>query len=431
MAAEISIVPGNLPGKIVCPESKKSYKKPVVIADPYELPEEEDLDSILSETFLTSKTQKLLAHNKIKDSHVPSIGIWGDSHMAAAFLTDELINIFGIKKESVRSRFISPTMGRAGVRLPIKQYCQSKSWSYDYAYRNNNETTYLKSLVKLKANQPNSYIWVDFSVPESGDKLKKLKIKFSSSLKTKLAISLDDGEEKILDITPSVNFQELVLTSTSEKFSLLKMKLLEGQISIDGFIPTYSEAPLLYLDLMAIPGATINGWHNFDEKHSFEQDLVDYDLAILSFGTNEGNDSNFDAQKYSKNLESALIKFKASNPNSACLLIGPTDRGVLVKRSGKQKNAKSKKKMAKVDLLKYSLIHQRISTIQNTLSAQYGCTFWSWQDAMGGVGGAYRWLKGNPKLMANDLTHLTINGYQRSASILNADVGIKKALGFE
>jgi lysophospholipase L1-like esterase len=431
MATEISFVPGNLPGKIVCPESKKSYKKPVVIADPYEVPAEEDLDSILSEKFLVNKTQKLLEHSKVKESHVPSIAIWGDSHMAAAFLTDELINILGLKKENVRSRFISPTMARAGVRLPIKQYCQSKSWSFDYAYRNNDQLTYLKSLAKLRTNKPNSYLWVDFTAPESGDKLKKLKIKFSSSLKTKLAISLDDGGEKIVDVTPSGNIQELVLASTSGKFSLLKIKLLEGQISIDGFIPTYSDAPLLYLDLMAIPGATINGWHNFDQNNSVGQDLIDYDLAILSYGTNEGNDPDFDTQKYAKNLETALIKFKASNPNSACLLIGPTDRGVLVKRSGKQKNSKSKKKMAKVDLLKYSLIHQKISTIQNTLSAQYGCTFWSWQDAMGGVGGAYRWLKGNPKLMANDLTHLTINGYQRSASILNADVGIKKALGFE
>lgn len=431
MAMEISIIPGKAPEKIICPGLKKIHKNPVVISDAYELPEEEDLDSILSGAFLIDKNQKLLNQNKAKGSRIPSIAIWGDSHMAAAFLTDELINIFGVKKENVRSKFIPPTMARAGVRLPIKKYCQSDSWTYGYSYRNNDQESYLKSLAKLKTNKNNSYIWIDFSIGESGDKLKKLKIKFSAALKTKLAISLDDGDERIVDITPSSDFQVLDLVSTTGNFSLLKFKLLEGQISIDGFIPTYSDTPLLYLDLMAIPGATINGWHKFDEKNSLDQDLVDYDLAILSYGTNEGNDPDFNLQKYSRNLELALIKFKAANPNAICLLIGPTDRGVLVKRSMKQKNSKRKQKQVKPDLLKYSHIHQQISATQNTLAAQYDCTFWSWQDAMGGVGGAYRWVKSKPKLMANDLIHLTINGYQKSALLLNDDVGIKKALGFE
>lgn len=430
-AIDISMAPGKLPEQISCPGSKKISKSPVAGADIYELPEEEDLDPILSDNFSIGKAPQFLNRKRTKESHTPSIAVWGDSHMAAAFLTDELINIFGIKKDAVRSKFISPTMARAGVRLPVKKFCQSDSWEFDYAYRNNSQETYLKSLAKLKTSKANSYLWIDFRVGDSGAQLKNLSMKFNVTSKSKLAISLDDGDEKIIELSPESDLQELALTSNSGFFSLLKIKLLEGHISIDGFMPTYSDTPSLFLDLMAIPGATANGWHNFDQKSLNGQHLINYDLAIMSYGTNEGNDPHFDSQKYSKNLEAALVKFKAANPNSACLLIGPTDRGVLVKRSKKSKNSKKKQKIAKADLLRYSHVHQKISDIQNSLAAQYECTFWSWQDAMGGVGGAYRWLKSNPKLMANDLTHLTINGYQKSASLLNRDVGIKKALGFE
>jgi hypothetical protein len=65
--------------------------------------------------------------------------------------------------------------------------------------------------------------------------------------------------------------------------------------------------------------------------------------------------------------------------------------------------------------LKYSKIHYEITQIQQIIGQEYACTSWSWQAAMGGMGGAYQWLYASPPLMSKYLTHLTISGYQKSA----------------
>ena len=42
---------------------------------------------------------------------------------------------------------------------------------------------------------------------------------------------------------------------------------------------------------------------------------------------------------------------------------------------------------------------------------------------MGGAGGAYRWQARQPALMARDLIHFTVPGYQRLAQRFAQDMG--------
>ena len=106
-------------------------------------------------------------------------------------------------------------------------------------------------------------------------------------------------------------------------------------------------------------------------------------------------------------------------PEAQCVLIGPTDRGILTPRPKVKGKTKSKKPprpgKAAPDLLRFSKIHQEIGNIQRSVGQRYQCAFWNWQAAMGGPGGAYRWLYKTPPLMARDLIHLTLPGYQQSA----------------
>jgi lysophospholipase L1-like esterase len=45
------------------------------------------------------------------------------------------------------------------------------------------------------------------------------------------------------------------------------------------------------------------------------------------------------------------------------------------------------------------------------------------ETAMGGAGSAYRWARHNPPLMARDLIHFTVPGYQRLAQLMAKDLG--------
>jgi len=73
--------------------------------------------------------------------------------------------------------------------------------------------------------------------------------------------------------------------------------------------------------------------------------------------------------------------------------------------------------------LQYTLIHEQIGRIQNVVAQENGCRVWSILQAMGGQGGAYRWVRQSPPLMARDLIHFTVPGYQQLAHQFASDMG--------
>jgi hypothetical protein len=75
------------------------------------------------------------------------------------------------------------------------------------------------------------------------------------------------------------------------------------------------------------------------------------------------------------------------------------------------------------DLMQYTRIHEEIGRIQNEVAQQQGCTVWSMLQAMGGQGSAYRWARQSPPLMAHDLIHFTVPGYQQLARQFADDLG--------
>ena len=191
----------------------------------------------------------------------------------------------------------------------------------------------------------------------------------------------------------------------------------------------------------------------------------------MQFGTNEGNAKPFDAAAYQATLREAVHSLRQVFPQAACVLIAPGDRGVLVRRSEKVKRtlsnarfaaekkagksaahsaasgkskSKSKGKGKEKDsapesgqspparnLLQYTRIHEEIGQIQTAVAQHYGCSVWSMLQAMGGQGGAYRWARQTPPLMARDLIHFTVPGYQFLAQQFAQDMGWDaKALGW-
>ncbi|MBC7454439.1 MAG: hypothetical protein H7335_12170 [Massilia sp.] len=168
---------------------------------------------------------------------------------------------------------------------------------------------------------------------------------------------------------------------------------------------------------------------------------------MLEFGTNEGNAKPFNLAQYRNTLIEAVNNMKAVFPTAACVLIAPGDRGVLVRRSLNVhlKNTKlakhklsDKKKLAhavanqrhgkkaedqRVDIFQYSKIHFDIERVQAEVAASTHCSAWSMLHAMGGAGSAYKWTRQTPPLMASDMIHFTVAGYQRLAQQFASDIG--------
>ena len=418
---------------LVCPIVKKSTT-PVNLnnsefEEVFSLPEEELLDFIRKNSIPNSNQvqMRLPMHS---DGGPYKIGIWGDSHTAAHFFSEELMRTIGLDADTALPSFIPPSMGRPGVRLPIRKYCQSPNWKFNYSYTGVNQEFYGPALLKLNSNNPESYLWIDFrSKNNQSNSLQKLTILFSKTIQTtaKIGIQVDNRAEEIFDIQ-NVNGSNLQIQG-ERLFGVVKIRLIEGAISIDGFIPQYDATPKVFLDTFGIPSATVKGLQSIQKDYVKNlQAPQNYDLVILEYGTNEGSHLPFDGNIYANLLRESLKNFRSIYPQSSCLLMGPTDRGVWYKRTYTKEKKKLVKPAPMPNFLMYSKIHQEITQIQGQVGKEFSCSSWSWQDAMGGPGGAYTWIKQSPPLMAKDLIHLTVQGYQETARQFSRDINLQQML---
>ena len=418
---------------LVCPVVKKNAPPAAAISDEFEevysLPEDELLEMIRRKTS-SSTNQLRMGMPEHADGKPYKIAIWGDSHTAAHFFSEELIRSMGLDNDLVLPSFIPPSMGRPGVRLPIRKFCQSPQWRFNYSYTGVNQEFYGPALLKLNANMANSYLWIDFRAKNNAaNNLAKLQILFSKTTLTnaKIGLQVDGRPEEILDIKNETGSH--VNIEADQLFGVVKIRLIEGAVSIDGFVPTYRSSPKVHLDTFGIPSATMRGWLSIQKDYLESLQVPrDYDLVILEYGTNEGSQMPFDARTYTNMLRDSLKNFRAIYPQASCLLMGPTDRGVWYKKT----YFKGKKKLAKPapvpDFLMYSKTHYEITQIQSAVGKEFSCQSWSWQDAMGGQGGAYQWIKQSPPLMAKDLIHLTVQGYQETARQLSRDINLPQLI---
>ena len=165
--------------------------------------------------------------------------------------------------------------------------------------------------------------------------------------------------------------------------------------------------------MFGLPSATARGWSKVDLPY-LKKSVDRYDAVILEYGTNEGAVERFNPSAYAGMLGAALKNFRQVFPDSSCVLMGPTDRGMRIP---------ARRKDGRLDLMYYPRVHQQITRIQMEVGAQFGCAVWDWQKFMGGPGSIYRWARETPPLAASDLIHLTQSGYRRTASGLAQSLG--------
>ncbi len=420
--AQVVNVPAGPPaGDLVCPHKKhsltrKRHQRPEEFL---EAPSREELAALPEQGESRPQEVVLDGNYRLDASHPLSIALWGDSHIASRYFSDEMVHALGLAPDQIQPTFIPPSMDRSGVRLPIRKHCQSDGWSYEAAYVSRQEhTAFAKGLINLKSKIPDSYLWVDFRAQAQTPNLRSLDILFvppPRGERVLVGIIVDDGAEQIVELEQGG--QGIVRIHGEQAMSTVKLRLIEGSVVLQGFVPIYLESPPVYLDTFGIPGATAHGWKALDTEYFKRDNGIPYDLVILEYGTNEGNNRNFDPVSYAAELRTSLQNVRRVYPDSLCVLIGPPDRGVLVKR----RHRKKAQRASAPNVLKYSHIHQKIGNIQESVGKEFSCSYWSWQDSMGGPGSAYRWLHHSPAWMGRDLTHMTVSGYQLSARTFATD----------
>ena len=159
--------------ELTCPAAPRAAR-PVTPAaapdeDPEVVPTEEDLGDLAHPSPVPPPTVEpgLVAGFSLRGNggrvQPLRIGVWGDSHMASGVFSGELIRAIGTHGAEVDTSYLPPTMGRSGVRLPVRKYCQATTWRLEAAYTSGARGVQKgPSLADLRSTRRGAYLWLDF-----------------------------------------------------------------------------------------------------------------------------------------------------------------------------------------------------------------------------------------------------------------------------
>lgn len=377
------------------------------------------------------------------------IAIWGDSHLAANFFTEELVKLLKVPQDMAPNVLIPANMGKAGVRLPLRKTCVSSQWKYEPGYLGGSQAAAPgPALVNMFSDEAGATLAWDVRKDAQSPAYERVRLLYQQTeVPMVVGISVDGDTEQ--EVTLHEKAGPAVLELVAERpMAQIRLRLIDARFRFHGLELSSAQSKPFVLDVFGYPGATVASWKlaNLDYLRTWFAQRP-YQLVVLEFGTNEGNGKPFDLSSYRTMLTDSVRNMKTVFPGAACILIAPGDRGVLVRRSEnlrKKKGAVSralrsiaakvkvwdrhgKRRTAgagvAVDLYAFSKIHAAIGRVQAEVAAGAGCTAWSMQDAMGGQGHAYQWAQASPPLMAKDLIHFTVAGYRHLAKDFVRDMG--------
>lgn len=357
------------------------------------------------------------------------VAVWGDSHMAAGFFTEELARLAGVRDTLAQPRLLPAGFGHAGVRGLVRRACVSGPWVRESAHASAAAARQPgPGLVSLVNSAPGAVLTWDLRDASGEPRHRQARVLLApSAAGVALEVSVDGTAPRTVLLGSDAEGSVLELTSAGAELSVLRLRVLEGTLRLQG-LQLGEAAPAsdpLQIDLFGYPGATVAGWAQADATaHAAWFAERRYDLVVLAYGTNEAHDPGFRVDDYRAQLVRAVARLRERFPEAQCLLVAPGDRGLRVprKRASTPTSPRASPR-ARTDLLRYARRHAEVATVQQDVAQAAGCAAWSMQAAMGGAGSAYPWARRQPAWMAPDLIHFTPAGYRELARRLAVELG--------
>ena len=324
------------------------------------------------------------------------MALWGDSHTATAAFTDAMLAGLRIDPQGTLPTFLPASWAVKGIAHPLRATCASAGWRTQLAHQGTRSVG--PGLVSLAGEQAGSLLAFDFRWPQPATRITAVGLhlaKQSADRALVLGISADGGPEALVPLDGPV--AEPLAIELRRPAATLQIRLVAGEVTVQGLAPVYAARPQAHLDVFSIPGATVEGWRHADVRGAaFAAGKPPLDLAILQYGTNEAPGAEQRPDDYAAVLRASLRTFRLAYPGARCVLVGPPDRGGPARTRD------------------FSLVHFQVGRIQQQLAHEHRCEFWNWQSAMGGMRSAVAGAARTPPTVQPDLTHLTALGYRES-----------------
>jgi lysophospholipase L1-like esterase len=157
-------------------------------------------------------------------------------------------------------------------------------------------------------------------------------------------------------------------------------------------------------------GTILKNWEYWSGPHQWTEQLTASrsDVVIIAYGTNEAIRANLDVSDMKNVLRESVRTVRKALPNSVVVIVGAPDSIHVKEREEFRCEERLFPRLREVKRAQLEVAKER-----KTL-------FWDWQAAMGGPCAIDAWF--DEGLAKDDLTHLTMDGYRKSAEIFYRDL---------
>ena len=174
-----------------------------------------------------------------------------------------------------------------------------------------------------------------------------------------------------------------------------------GPVRVFGVV-VEREEPGVVVDTLGINGSRARYQLLWDEA-LFTEHLRrrNPDLVVLAYGTNEAGDDT-SLEVYRERVDKVVARVVKTVPDASCLLIGPSDRPLLVEEGVYEARPRT----------------AQLIQIQRELAMKHGCGFYDLVAFQGGPMSTVAWAAHDPPYAAQDHIHFTRGGYERLGQAL-------------
>jgi lysophospholipase L1-like esterase len=201
---------------------------------------------------------------------------------------------------------------------------------------------------------------------------------------------------RISKMNSKPEFDTITLNLEKEQTNL-KIAFSGSKLTIHGIYFENSTSGIIY-NSAGVAGARYQDFNN-TAYFSEQLKLFSPDLVIISLGTNESFDPNYEKEKFSNEVGNLIQKIKANSPSVNIILTLPSEnyrvrKGIPIE----------------------NVTVQSVSAVLRTQAIKNNCAIWDLYKTMGGKGSMLIWQKEG--LVNKDLIHFLRSGYWKQGALL-------------
>jgi len=218
----------------------------------------------------------------------------------------------------------------------------------------------------------------------------QVRLRVDQSTPQLLSTHADAVEDRVHTIDVSDGSHELSIGAVGEEG-----ENTEGNLRLYG-VAMERDGPGVVVDGLSLIGAFTRVLRLFDREHLATQVRArDPNLLVFWMGANDAVSQSvaFVEERYTRHYRGILRRYRQANPAMSCMVMSVLDKGERV--NGR---IRTRPRVP------------RLVEVQRAVALAEGCAFFDTFEAMGGEGTMDRWYRNRPRLVTDDLGHLTASG---------------------